>query len=254
MVRVPFIKHDPWIETRATGDERIRLFCFPYAGGSSQIFRNWSEILPRRIGVYAVELPGRGPRLRDAPISDMSTLLTHLGRVLVPYLDRRFAFFGHSMGASIAYEAARGLASAEGRRADRLFVSAGFVPLIGSRWQPMSDLDDEGFIARLRELGGTPDEILAEPDLMTMLLPMLRADFRLAESYAPLPGAPLACPLVAFGGASDPEISIDDLAAWRSLAPVGFKLSMLPGDHYFLQSAQRELLAQIAEELSDVDS
>jgi surfactin synthase thioesterase subunit len=239
----------PWITEYSDGSEKVRLFCLPFAGGNSQIYRNWPDHLPAGVGVLAVELPGRGARMREPPISDMAALIAALSEALVPYLDRPFAFFGHSMGAAIAYEAARHVTAADGRSAAHLFVSARRAPGMKSRRPAADTLDDGLFIQRLRELGGTSEAVLAEPDLMALFLPMLRADFRLNDTYQPLPGPALACPLTVFGGQGDPEALVHELEAWRGLAPVGFELCLFPGDHYFFQSVRPDLLARIAREL-----
>jgi medium-chain acyl-[acyl-carrier-protein] hydrolase len=240
---------NPWIDTRANGAERWRLFCLPFAGGGSQIYRHWPDELPAEIGVYAIQLPGRGARLRESPISTMAGMIAALQPAIAPYLDRPFAFFGHSMGAAIAYEAARHIRGADGRTAGHLFVSGCRAAGLPLRRPPAHGLSDEQFIAQLRELNGTPEEILRTPDLMALLMPMLRADFELSETYTPLPGPALACPLTVFGGRADAEVREEELLGWRVVAQGDFELRLFPGDHYFLQQARVELTAAIARRL-----
>jgi medium-chain acyl-[acyl-carrier-protein] hydrolase len=241
---------NPWVESRASGAERIRLFCFPFAGGNGQIYRSWQADLPPEIGVFAVELPGRGTRFREPAIDDMTKLIAVLQEMLAPLLDRPFALFGHSMGAGIAYEAARHLAGPGGRPASHLFVSARRAPGLPSRRRRIDSLDDAELLEELRDLGGTPEEVLREPELMALLLPMLRADFRLNDGYTPLPEPRLACPLTVFGGRSDPEAFEHELEWWRTLAGGAFDLRLFPGGHYYFRDVQRELLGEIARRLA----
>jgi medium-chain acyl-[acyl-carrier-protein] hydrolase len=240
---------DPWVETRASGAESVRLFTFPFAGGSAQIYRGWDCDLPASIGLYAVQLPGRGSRVAEPAFTSMEALMPVLAKALARYLDRPFAFFGHSLGAIIAYEAARQLRSQRGESAVHLFVSARRAPSMRSRREPTHLLDDEAFIARLRELNGTPVEVLREPELMALLLPMLRADFHLSESYVSLPGPRLACPLTVLGGRFDPEANEDELQGWQTVCDQTFELLLFPGDHYYLRPLRRELLLEVAQRL-----
>ena len=240
------VARNSWIVTRATGAERVRLFCFPFAGGSGLTYRPWHDGLPQQIGVHAVQLPGRGPRLAEAPIDDMEALLDAFMPSLLPLLDRPFALFGHSMGAAIAYETARRLASRHRLHPVRVFVSARAAPVRSSRRAETFALNDEAFRARLRLLGGTPEEVLREPELMAMFLPMLRADFRLNDLYAPAPGPNLVCPMTVFGGRDDPVVHIDELDAWRNLAGGEYERIMFEGGHHYFRDAQADLLAAIA--------
>jgi medium-chain acyl-[acyl-carrier-protein] hydrolase len=235
-----------WFVARTTGSERVRLICFPYAGGGAQAYRGWQEALPAAIGVYTAQLPGRGPRLSEPPIGDMNTLLDAFEPWLLPLLDRPFALFGHSMGAVIACETVRRLVR-RGLHPLGLFVSARAAP--GTQTRSTHDLSEPEFLARLRLIGGTPDEVLLHPELMAMFLPMLRADFRLNDTHVPSAVAPFACPLTVFGGRDDPLVRIEDLEAWRKLAAGGFALKLFDGGHYYFRDAQSELLGEIVRSL-----
>jgi len=235
------------------GQARLRLFCFPYAGAAAQIFRSWSGGLPETIDVCAVELPGRGTRLREAPFRALSPLVRALSGELRPYLDRPALFFGHSMGALIAFEVARHLQK-EGRSTHHLFVSGRSAPRLPPRDRPLHAMPDARFIEELRALGGTPERVLQDPDLMRMLLPVLRADFALCETYVyDGAGSPIDCPITAFGGCSDPEVGAEQLQGWRAETGGSFCLRLFPGDHWFLHTARSLVMEAILERLRGED-
>src|SRR3954453_3800140 len=195
---------DPWVVRRAAeSSPRLRLFCFPYAGGSAQVFRTWSEALPADVEVCAVQLPGRERRSSETPIRRAALAVEMLASALSRYLDKTFAMFGHSMGAMLAYEVARRLSAEFGCAPDHLFVSGHRAPHLPSRRRPLHHLADDAFIAGVRALNGTPREVFEHPELVELLLPMLRADFELLETYVELPGPRLSCPITALGGNAD---------------------------------------------------
>jgi medium-chain acyl-[acyl-carrier-protein] hydrolase len=230
---------------------RLRLFCFPYAGGSASTFRLWPAALPLDIEVCAVQLPGRESRLRDAAFTQMQALVQTLDELLRPHLDRPFAFFGHSMGALIAFELARRLEQNPPGLV-HLFVSGYAAPQILRRNPPIHQLPEAQFVAELRGFGGTPEAVLQHPELMALLLPTLRADFSVVERYVYSPGAPLACPISAFGGLQDSGVSRDDLTAWCAQTHGPCAVRMFPGNHFFLHSAQDLVLQTMARDLAQV--
>jgi surfactin synthase thioesterase subunit len=168
---------------------------------------------------------------------------------LRPHLDGPFAFFGHSLGALLAFELARQLERKGGPSPVHLFVSGHAAPQIPDDRPPTYNLPQEAFIDKLRAFGGTPDEVLAHDELMELLLPMLRADFQLSETYIYAAGEPLSCPITALGGVRDPYVTRDDLAAWCEQTESDFAVRMFPGDHFYLNSNGRELIGVIAQEL-----
>lgn len=248
---MPPAARNPWIVfAHRVPAPRWRLFCFPYAGGASGIFRGWGELLPASFEVIAVELPGRASRFREAPCRSVAEAVAGAGEAITPLLDRPFAFFGHSLGVLLAFELARWLRR-EGRpQPRRLFLSARRPPHLPDDEQAMTGLSDEEFLARLRELNGTPEEALQHPELMRMLLPTLRADFEMVDSYRLAPEAPLAVPLAAWGGLADPEVSREQLEAWRPYTSASFSLRMFPGDHFYLHHQRPALLEAIAQDLA----
>lgn len=247
--------HNDWIiSSKPNSQARLRLFCFPYAGGSASIFRAWSDGLPETIGVCAVELPGRGALMRLALYTQLKPLVEAIAQSLLPSLDKPFALFGHSMGALISFELARLLRREYGLTPDHLFVSGRSAPHILDRDPPIHTLPDPVFIQELRRLNGTPEVVLQNQELMQLLTPILRADFAAIDTYQFDPEPPLDCPITAFGGLQDTEVSREHLEAWRTQTIAPFRLQLLPGNHFFLHSAQPLLLQAIAQQLHCVES
>jgi medium-chain acyl-[acyl-carrier-protein] hydrolase len=223
----------------------LRLYCFPPAGGSASTFRSWSRALPSDVEVCPVQLPGRENRLRDAPFVKSAPLVRALADVLGDASNVPFAFFGHSMGALIGYELARELRRRRQPGPARLYVSGHRAPHLPSKRAPIHHLPQAPFIAELRRLNGTPEQILEHPELRELVMPALRADFAVCETYVHTPGDPLACPIVAFAGRSDRLASPADMAPWREHTRA-FELHVLPGNHFFLRSAQDLILKAIS--------
>ena len=242
--------YDSWIAGRKPNPRaRMRLFCFPYAGGAASVFRDWSDGLPTDVEVFPVQLPGRGTRLMEPPFSRLPLLVEALSEALQPLLDRPFALFGHSLGSLVSFELARQLRRSYQVCPARLFVSAGHAPQIPKRGRAVHTLPQREFGEELRRLSGTPDELLDCHELMAIALPSLRADFALYESYGYLPEPPLDCPISSFGGLSDLSVTRNDLEAWREQSSISFSIRMFPGSHFFLKAIQPLLLRTISNEL-----
>lgn len=244
---------DPWFPfARPRPRAEIRLFCFPYAGGGASIFRDWSGRLPGHTEVCPIQLPGRETRFRDPAFAHLSPLVAALAESLRPKLDRPFAFFGHSLGALVAFELSRRLLEDYKLQPTHLFVSGCEAPHTRSSGGKIHSLSSAEFREELRRLNGTPLAVLDNDELMELVLPTLRADFSLWETYAYTAGPPLACPIIALGGLGDDMLSRRELDAWRELTTGPFRLRMLPGDHFFLHSAQPLLLQILAQELLEM--
>jgi medium-chain acyl-[acyl-carrier-protein] hydrolase len=226
----------------------LRLFCLPYAGGGTRIFQSWSDRLPGVVEVASVRLPGRERRFHEPPLRRMDTLLSRLAEGVGPHLDRRYALFGHSVGARIAFELARTLRRHGAAPPVVLFVSGSHAPQ-APRVPPTHDLPDKELIEWLRKLGGTLPEVLDNPALLSVLLPVLRADLSVADSYVYTPEPPLDCPIRGFRGAHDTGVPLELAAAWQAQTHSGFALRTLPGGHFFLHTQQRALLDAIAADL-----
>lgn len=240
----------PWLSCfRPNTDAALRLFCFSYAGGSAAIFRNWAESLPRAVEVCAVQLPGRGSRLLEPSATHLLTLVAEIAQGLEPYLDQPCAFYGHSMGALVAFELARLLHRTAQVELSHMFVSGCSSPQTISADEPTYNLPDDQFIERLRELNGTPGELLENPELMQLMLPIIRADFMALETYSYVKQPLLTCPITAIGGLEDATVSYDDIKAWSEQTTATFSARMLPGDHFFIHSAKTLLLQVLSKEL-----
>ncbi|HEV2800643.1 MAG TPA: alpha/beta fold hydrolase [Pyrinomonadaceae bacterium] len=242
-----------WVGRLAPNPQaRLRLFCFPYAGGSAHAFRAWPEKLSRiGVEVCPVQLPGRGSRMSETPYTRLAPLVEAIAAGLRPLLDKPYAFFGHSMGALTAFELAR-LLRREGAPAlpAHLFLSAASAAHLVEFERPTYDLPEAEFIEELRRLSGTPPEVLEHPELLSLLIPLLRADFAVCQTYEYAPEAPLNCPITAFGGLEDDEVPRARLEAWGEHTTAAFKLRLLPGDHFFMHSSQTLLLDTLAQELA----
>lgn len=227
----------------------IRLFCFPFAGGSTYTYRTWQGLLPESIDVAPVQLPGRGERLSEPPFDRLPEMVEALACELTPYFDKSFAFFGHSMGALIAFELTRWLRKHNKTMPSHLFVSGRRAPQVPESIAPTWNLPEPEFIERVRQLNGTPKEVLDHPELMQVVIPLLRADFAVCETYEYQAGPPLEFPLTVFGGVGDIEAPYEDLMPWQEQTSAACKLHTLPGDHFFIQTAPVEIAQIIADEL-----
>ena len=205
--------------------------------------------MPAEVELCAIQLPGREERSREQRFTTMEPLIEALARHLIDELDRPFAVFGHSMGSVIAYELACYLRHAGLPQPSHLFVSGRRAPHLPQRHSPMHHLGDEPFIAKLRALNGTPEEVFLHPELLAYVLPTLRADFAICETYAYRSEPQLECPISAFGGATDTEVSIDDLTAWGTHTNGAFRVELFPGDHFFLNTQRPRLLAALTTDL-----
>lgn len=241
---------DSWITCRKPSPQaRLRLFCFPYAGGGVSIFRAWPEGLPAHVEVCPVQFPGRGTRLAEPPFTRLPSLVQALAEALCPFLDKPFAFFGHSLGALVSFELARQLRRSYAATPVRLFISADRAPQIPRRDPPIHSLPEREFLVELRRLKGTPREVFEDEELMQVMIPVLRADFAAYETYGYTTEPPLDCPISAFGGLQDQRVRRGDLEAWRDQTSVFFSLRMFPGDHFFLNTTQAPLLGALSQEL-----
>lgn len=228
---------------------RIRLFCFPYSGADASLFYRWPESLPPSAEVCPMQLPGRGTRLSEPLFTSVEPLVEACGTALRPHFDRPFAFFGHSLGALIAFELTRWCRRNLKLEPVRLFVSGCGAPQLPERETAMHHLPDAEFLEALRDLNGTPDAVLAQPELRELILPILRADFTICETYAYADEPSLACPVSAYGGLQDVHVGRERLEAWREQTSGPVQVRMFPGDHFFINSDRALLMRVLAQEL-----
>jgi medium-chain acyl-[acyl-carrier-protein] hydrolase len=239
-----------WI-TRSTPKPHadLRLFCFPYAGGGSITFHHWGAELPDGIEVCAVKLPGRESRLSEPPFARIAPLVRALAEGLSPYLDRPFAFFGHSLGGLVSFELAHELLRQQRPAPVHLLVSAMRAPHIPATDPGIHNLPTPAFIERLRDFQGTPEAILNNRDMMDILMPALRADFAISATHTHSAKAPLACPITAFCGLQDALVSEAALRAWQSYTRSTFTIHTIAGGHFFINTKRSEVLEKIRQTL-----
>lgn len=219
-----------------------RLFCLPYAGGSAAVYREWGRALSGEVEVQAVQLPGRGWRLREAPGRDLGELAEKIAEAIEPLADRPFLLFGHSMGAWLGLLVAREL-ERRGLEPIALLASGRQAPQLGCVQPPLSHLEDGDFVAEVqRRYGGIPELIREDHDLLQLLLPALRADIEALERYRHRGEPRLRCPVIALGGQTDRVVPVETLAAWAEETIGPFEIETFPGGHFYFQDNPAPLL------------
>ena len=246
-------RNDPsaWFTGLDESDARLRLFCLPWAGGGTMAYRSWRESLVAVAQVVPVRLPGRESRASEPPIERMETLVEALLEALRPYTGVPFAFFGHSMGAGIAFELARALRRSGLPMPVSLHVSGARAPQYRAGHVAGPEPAMRDFIEELRRLEGFPPSILNNPELMKLALPSLLSDARLYRQYSYTNEPPLAVPICAYGGDADPNVTAEHLEAWREQSSVSFRRHEFPGGHFYLEPARGLLLKALRESLAD---
>ncbi len=222
-----------WLSRRPPNPaRRLRLFCFPHAGGSAAAYYPWPPRLPAAIELAPVQLPGRGARAMEPAFTNAIACAEAAAQALLPLFDEPFALFGHSMGAVIAFELARHLQGRFRITPIRLFVLGRSAPHVALNRPSTWALPDAEFLESVRSLNGTPDELLNDPEAMALILPRLRADFELVQTYAYRPGPPLACPIRVFGGQDDESVPKESLREWQRHTARTCSVDMIEGDHF----------------------
>ncbi|GHO83341.1 thioesterase II family protein [Dictyobacter formicarum] len=239
------MQRSPWIVSRQTYPKN-RLFCFPYAGGGASIYRLWPQALPPEVEVCPIQLPGHETRIGEEPIDRLQALLPALVQALNPYLHEPFQIFGHSMGALIGFELTRQLRRQHLPTPTYLFMSGHQAPQISRPATRTWQKPDAEFIQSLKNMGGTPDTVLQNAELMQLLLPTLRADFALNETYQYQAEEPLTIPITVFGGSEDKEVDPTELKAWQEQTIYPIVQRIFPGNHFYLHTHQSLLTQAIA--------
>lgn len=235
-----------WIRAmRRLPEASSRLFCFPHAGGSATTFRHWAGFFQPTVEVCVVHRSVGKDHLRDAPLTRIGPAVEAVCAALVQWSDKPFAFFGHSIGALIAFEVARRLAVLSGPGPSHLFVSACCAPSMPNTGPARYKLTECDLIEYLRQLGGTPDEVFENDELLSCLFPSIRADLELGETYSYLRAPALRCPITALGGVDDLEVSREGLDAWREESAEAFSLKLFPGNHFFIHGAEATIASTI---------
>jgi surfactin synthase thioesterase subunit len=210
----------------------VALACLPHAGGSAPFFAPVARALAPGVDVLAVQYPGRQERRREPPIDNISVLARNVARELVPWTGRGLALFGHSLGAVVAYEAGR-ILTAAGRPPVAVFASGRRAPST-DRADGTHLLGDDELVRAVQRLGGTDPQVFADPELLAMVLPVIRADYRSINGYRHAEGPMLDCPVTVLTGADDPQVTAEEAEAWRKHTTGPFEVVTFPGGHFFL--------------------
>ncbi|WP_169808674.1 thioesterase II family protein [Microtetraspora niveoalba] len=235
---------------RPLPDPALRMICFPYAGGGASLYRPWAETLPDEVGLCAVQPPGRQSRFSEPAFTSLTSMLPSLMNALAPLLDRPYVTFGHSLGGLTSFELVRHLRANGLRLPDLMIVSGCRGPRVPSRDRHIHDLPTTEFRAAIKELNGTPGEVLENELLLELIEPALRADIAMSERYVYRHEPPLPMRLSVFYGTGDEAMTRADAEAWRQETTGAFVLRELPGDHFFIHSAEADLLRAVLRDIT----
>jgi medium-chain acyl-[acyl-carrier-protein] hydrolase len=229
---------------------RSRIVALPWAGGGTAVYRRWATMLPADVALTIVRMPGRESRLGEPPLTDMDAVVDELAPLVADLTDVPTMIFGYSLGALIGYELTVRLHATGGTRPSLLAVGGSNAPHVPREQPSLAGLDDTDFVAALRDLDGTPAEIFEHPELLSLLLPTLRADFTLLDHYTPRDRPPLGIPIVSYTGASDPELTSAGVARWAELTRAATTHRWFPGGHFFLTERAEEVVAAVWADLA----
>lgn len=228
----------------------FRLFCFAHAGGNAHVFRNWRRSLPAEVDLCLVHLPGHGKRVGEQPFTRLAPLVAAVADQVGIEAGLPFVFYGHSLGALISFELARELDRRGQRGPECLFLSGHRAPHLPNSQPRIFNLAEEGFIKSLKELNGTPDELLDEPQTREFFLPVFRADFEIVDTYEYQDGPPLSCPLSVYGGLGDHSVPLEAVRAWQIHTSEECRVRMFSGDHFFVHDPASGFLDAFRKDVS----
>ncbi len=239
-----------WLPGTRSSQASTRLFCLPHAAAGASSFRDWQGHLPDHVAVCAVQPPGRESRFREQPYDRVEPMVSGLLAAMLPYLDRPFALYGHSVGALVAFELARALRAGGHPAPMHLFVSGRLPPRTPITWPPLHTLESDELMRAMHDIGGTPASVLRNPHMRELLLPLIRADLAVNETYRYHPEARLGIPLTVYHGIDDPLVTAAQARTWQDETTGPFRLKFIPGNHFFVVTSRRALVSDLSEQLA----
>lgn len=236
-----------WIKLTNGNNGPLTIFCFPYAGGTAQVFLGFAPLFPVNVNVYALELPGRGRRFCDDLLGTIDEMVAEASRDIQFLMkdNTEIVFFGHSLGGLLAFETARELRRKGQPLPRNMFISAVRAPHLPHRDETVHDLPYDAFVKKIIELDGTPEEILANEEMLELMVPILQKDFQAYETYQYKVDDPLPCPITVLGGAHDRVVNPEHLENWDQHTSAAFTSHLFDGGHFFLHSYAREITDMI---------
>jgi medium-chain acyl-[acyl-carrier-protein] hydrolase len=242
---------DRWLAfARFADGNRTNVFCFPFAGGGASFYRAWLPFAPPSIAICPLQPPGREERFVEKPFDAMESLVADAAAALIPHLDQPFALFGHSLGAMACFEIAHALRKRGAPMPVHLFVSGAPAPHLSHLIPSVYELPDDEFLAAVQRYGGLPDEVLRSRELLDLLIPRLRADFKISGTYRYAERLPLAIPITAFGGRDDDVVTPPLVEPWREHTTGTFQSEIFSGGHFFIAQHAREIVLKVARALA----
>jgi len=228
-------------------EAKLRLFCLPFAGGGASAFHSWSEALPDAVEVRGIQLPGRESRFREQAMVSAPPLVEQIADALEPWLDRPFSLLGYSMGGALAFELSRALRRRSAPMPTHLIVASRIAPQLPNVHPPMAHLPKEQLLQEVRRFFDPPDAAWENPELLALVLPALRADMTMCDTYVYVPEPPLDCAIHSFAGAGDRSAPLACVREWKEQTTNEFTLQVVPGGHFFIFSERIRFQSLVAE-------
>jgi medium-chain acyl-[acyl-carrier-protein] hydrolase len=248
------IENNWFVHLKTHSDNFLRIFCFHYAGGGSSVYRLWGDHIIDGVDLIAIQLPGRENRFGESLIKKIDSIIETLYNNFLGLNDKPYIFFGHSLGALVAFEFARKLQQQNHPNLKHLIVSGSRAPHLPIRRKPIYNLPDQALLKEIRKYNGIPQDLLIEKELlMEIMLPIIRADFTISDLYQCSPEIKLKTPITAFGGIDDNTFPFEDLLKWELHTDI-FNYECFTGNHFFIKSSFQKVIKSInailAKELS----
>ncbi len=240
-----------FVRPKPISNPKVRLYCFPFAGGGSNTFFSWINKFCDEVELVLIQPPGRGTRMLEVPHDDMDSLINELMQYADFITQTPYLFFGHSLGCRVAYELCCRFKSTRKPLPAYFIASASRAPHLKSEQEPSHDLPDGDFIKTLERLNGTPKEVLGNEELMSLLLPLIRADFKIAETYF-ANQIKMPFPMLICHGKNDSTVNAKKLDAWGDLTSEGHRLVEFEGGHFFINENSEQITSCISNLLNEI--